>query len=143
MFFCLFGIIRTITCLPYPAKYLKLICFQIIRGVVEIFIGIVVTNFKFICMKDKFFIKRNMYSAYLCMEFLCITTCGNFAERELFLVCCSFLPIWPSTRAKQYLHVSYEWWEEFDTIIHKTWVELLSVAFNTNWIHFLLNIVCM
>ena len=114
---------------------------KIIIGVARIYIGIVVTHFKFICMKDKFFIKRNMYSAYLCMEFLCITTCGNFAERELFLVCCSFLPIWPSTRAKQYLHVSYEWWEEFDTIIHKTWVELLSVAFNTNWIHFSLNMV--
>ena len=94
MFFYLFAIVRTITF--YPAKYLKLICSQIIRGVVEIFIGIVVTNFKFICMKDKFFIIRNIYSAYLCMEFLCITTCGNFAERELFLVCCSFLLIWPS-----------------------------------------------
>ena len=52
------------------------------EGVVQNFIGIVVTHFKFICMKDNLFIIRSMYSAYLCMEFLCITTYGNFAAKE-------------------------------------------------------------
>ena len=47
-----------------------------------------------------------IYTAYLCMEFLCITTYGNFAAKEHFSLCCPFsCSVWPSLLAKQYLHV--------------------------------------